>query len=90
MVGQEPPKIEKIRDILQFVEFGHMLVDEPENQVILVVRLAGGCVWELEHGIEVMIQNGEWAWGEPEHYEEDYNYAFVIKQIVDIEKESLE
>lgn len=43
----------------------------------------------MEHGIEWIIRNGEliylgayngeWAWGNPEHYEEDYNYAYVIK-----------
>ena len=45
VVGQEPPKIEKIRDILQFVEFGSMLVDEPEDNAVPVVHLAGGCEW---------------------------------------------
>lgn len=98
MVGQEPPKIEKMRDILQYVEFGSMLVDEPEDKSVPVVHLTGGCEWEPEHGIEVIIRNGEliylgayngaWAWGELEHYEEDYNYAFVVKQSVDIEKEN--
>lgn len=59
MVGQEPPKIEKMRDILQYIEFGSMLVDEPEDNLIPVVHLTGGCEWEPEHGIEVIIRNGE-------------------------------
>lgn len=32
--------------------------------------------------------NGQWA--ELEHYEEDYNYAFVVKQSLYIEKENLD
>lgn len=100
MIGQEPPKIEKMRDILQYVEFGSMHIDEPEDVGVPVVHLTGGCEWEQEHGIEVIVRNGEliylgayngeWAWGEVKHYEEDYNYAYVVKQSVNIGKESLD
>lgn len=89
LVGQEPPKVETVRDILRFIDFYNMLVDEPEDSTIPVVHLTGNCEWEPEHGVEVVIRdgklmyvgahNGEWAWGEPDHYEEDYNYAFVAK-----------
>ncbi|CAM3932678.1 DUF6985 domain-containing protein [Mesobacillus zeae] len=90
MVGQQPPAIERIRDVLHYIEFGTMNIEEPEDDKIPVVHLGGGCEWEQEHGIELIIRNGEliylgayngeWAWGEPDHYESDYNYAFVIKQ----------
>lgn len=91
MVGQEPPKVNAIRDILQYIEFGTLQIDEPEDESIPVVHLGGGCDWEPEHGIEMIIRNGEliylgayngeWAWGNSEQYEEDYNYAYVIKHI---------
>lgn len=89
MVGQQPPRIKEIRDVLQYIEFGSMNIDEPKNVQIPVIHLGGGCEWEPEHGIEVIIRNGEliylgayngvWAWGEPEHYQDDYNYAYVIQ-----------
>ncbi|CAM4227625.1 DUF6985 domain-containing protein [Lederbergia lenta] len=85
-IGQEPPKIEKARDILNYIDPTGLIVDEPRDPHKPVIHLEGNCEWEVEHGIEFIIRedqllylssfNGMGAWDEPESYKDSYNYAY--------------
>ncbi|MBP1914207.1 hypothetical protein J2Z23_001152 [Lederbergia galactosidilyticus] len=87
-VGQEPPKIAKTSDILNYIDLTGLIIDKPKDRHKPVIHLEGNCDWEIEHGIEIIIRgrkllylssfNGMGAWDEPETYKDSYNYAHQV------------
>ena len=45
-------------EMMQYVQIGELLIDEPEQEGQLYFRFSGGCDWEIEHGFEAAFQDG--------------------------------
>lgn len=62
-------------DVMKMVTFNGLVIDEIEDENQLYFRLNGGCDWEIEHGIEADVLDGELFYlGGYEHVDADSEY----------------
>lgn len=74
-------------EILRYMEFGALCIDEPEDPDLPVLNLSGGCDWQEDEGLQCLIREGRvvylgsWndldIWRSPCLGEEDYLFNYV-------------
>lgn len=87
-VGNEKaPEFNLIRDVLDYISPSVLIIDKPKEKNNIVIHLELNCDWEIEHGLEWTIKNGEIlyvgafesedGWSELSYYKElNWNYVF--------------
>lgn len=83
-IGENPPEIKEMRDILKYIQPVSFIIEEPKDESI-VIHLELNCDWENEHGLEWLIKDGrilyvgsftgESPYCEAEYYHNSWNYA---------------
>jgi hypothetical protein len=58
-IGQEAKIFKSERDVLQLVYPSSLIVPYPEQGEKPVVRMELNCEWEVEHGMEIIIRDGQ-------------------------------
>ena len=62
-------------DVIKMITLDGLVIDEIEDENQLYFRLSGGCDWEIEHGIEADVLNGQLFYlGGFEHVDADSDY----------------
>lgn len=74
--------LESPLDVLKYMEFGLLKIEEPEDPNLPALNLGGGCDWREDEGIQCLIRDGQviylglWndcsVWGR--HYGDDDQY----------------
>ncbi|WMJ79179.1 hypothetical protein RBU49_09780 [Clostridium sp. MB40-C1] len=86
-IGEEPPKFNAVKDVLNYIQPNCLIIDTPKDNSKPVIHLELNCDWEIEHGLEWTINDGkilyvgsfnaEDGWSDPSYYEKiSWNYAF--------------
>lgn len=84
---EEAAEFNLIRDVLDHISPSVLIIDKPKEKNNIVIHLELNCDWEIEHGLEWTIKNGEIlyvgafesedGWSELSYYKElNWNYVF--------------
>ena len=84
---EEAPEFDSIRDVLDYINPSLLIIDVPKEKDKIVIHLELNCEWEIEHGLEWTINNGEIlyvgafesedGWSDISYYKDlNWNYVF--------------
>jgi len=84
---EEIPEFNSVRDVLSYISPRVLIIDVTKEDDKIVIHLELNCDWEIEHGLEWIINNGEIlyvgafesedGWNELSYYKElNWNYVF--------------
>ncbi len=59
LMDQGAQHLESPLDVLNYMEFSFLTIEEPEDLEIPVLNLGGGCDWREDEGIQCLIRNGQ-------------------------------
>lgn len=81
----EVPEIQQVEDILNYVYFSTIHVEDTEGNSIIGYSIEGSCDWEVEHGLQIIIRDkdilyvgaceGVNVWDEKDSYIDEWNFA---------------
>lgn len=97
VVDEEAPDFNSVRDVLDYINPSLLIINVPKEKDKIVIHLELNCEWEIEHGLEWTINNGEIlyvgafesedGWSDISYYKDlNWNYVFnetycVLKNI---------
>lgn len=92
LLDEDIQHIQDPLEILRYMEFGTLQIDEPADPDLPVLNLSGGCDWQEDLGLQCLIKNGHvvylgsWndldVWRSLSLMEEDYicNYVYYPRR----------
>jgi len=58
-IGEPTKEFNNYRDILDLIYSSTLLIPNPENDDEPIIHMELNCDWEIEHGMEWVVRNGE-------------------------------